>query len=119
MATKRVLVIGSKKKPQVVSSAEELSKWLAERVQHVEMVWLEDKPSKPSGADLAVVLGGDSIAGGAGNLLGVILGVFIMGVLSNGLIILNVTEYNQMVVRGLVLIIAVGIDQIRIRARGN
>ena len=42
-----------------------------------------------------------------------------MGVLSNGLIILNVTEYNQMVVRGLVLLIAVGVDQLRIRARGN
>lgn len=67
----------------------------------------------------AVVLGGVSIAGGAGSLLGVILGVFIMGVLSNGLIILNVTEYNQMVVRGLVLLIAVGVDQLRIRARGN
>lgn len=67
----------------------------------------------------AVVLGGVSIAGGAGSLLGVILGVFIMGVLSNGLIILNVSEYNQMVVRGLVLLIAVGVDQLRIRARGN
>ena len=67
----------------------------------------------------AVVLGGVSIAGGAGSLLGVILGVFIMGVLSNGLIILNVTEYDQMVVRGLVLLIAVGVDQLRIRARGN
>lgn len=67
----------------------------------------------------AVVLGGVSIAGGAGSLFGVILGVFIMGVLSNGLIILNVTEYNQMVVRGLVLLIAVGVDQIRIRARGS
>lgn len=67
----------------------------------------------------AVVLGGVSIAGGAGSLLGVILGVFIMGVLSNGLIILNVTEYDQMVVRGLVLLIAVGVDQIRIRARGS
>lgn len=67
----------------------------------------------------AVVLGGVSIAGGAGSLLGVILGVFIMGVLSNGLIILNVTEYDQMVVRGLVLLIAVGVDQLRIRARGR
>lgn len=67
----------------------------------------------------AVVLGGVSIAGGAGSLLGVILGVFIMGLLSNGLIILNVTEYDQMVVRGLVLLIAVGVDQIRIRARGR
>ncbi|MCO6452017.1 MAG: ABC transporter permease [Caldilineales bacterium] len=65
----------------------------------------------------AVVLGGVSIAGGSGSLVGVILGVFIMGVLSNGLIILNVSEYNQMVVRGLVLLIAVGIDQLRIRAR--
>lgn len=65
----------------------------------------------------AVVLGGVSIAGGTGSLLGVILGVFIMGVLSNGLIILNVSEYNQMVVRGLVLLLAVGIDQLRIRAR--
>ena len=67
----------------------------------------------------AVVLGGVSIAGGAGSLLGVILGVFIMGVLSNGLIILNVTEYDQMVVRGLVLLIAVGVDQLRISARGR
>jgi ribose transport system permease protein len=67
----------------------------------------------------AVVLGGVSIAGGSGSLLGVLLGVFIMGVLSNGLIHLNVTEYNQMVFRGLVLIIAVGIDQLRIRARGD
>ncbi|MEA3337347.1 MAG: ABC transporter permease [Chloroflexota bacterium] len=65
----------------------------------------------------AVVLGGISIAGGSGSLLGVILGVFIMGVLSNGLIILNVSEYNQMVVRGLVLLLAVGIDQLRISAR--
>lgn len=64
----------------------------------------------------AVVLGGVSITGGSGNLFGIILGVFIMGVLSNGLIILNVSEYNQMVVRGLVLIVAVGIDQIRIRS---
>ena len=65
----------------------------------------------------AVVLGGVSITGGSGSLIGVILGVFIMGILSNGLIILNVSEYNQMVVRGLVLLIAVGIDQLRIRAR--
>lgn len=65
----------------------------------------------------AVVLGGVSIAGGAGSLSGVILGVFIMGVLSNGLIILNVSEYNQMVVRGMVLLIAVGVDQLRLRGR--
>lgn len=79
------------------------------------------QPSIGAGFELevitAVVLGGVSITGGSGSLIGVILGVFIMGVLSNGLIILNVSEYNQMVVRGLVLLIAVGIDQLRIRAR--
>jgi ribose transport system permease protein len=81
------------------------------------------QPSIGSGFELevitAVVLGGISIAGGAGNLLGAILGVLIMGVLSNGMIILNVSEYDQMVVRGLVLLIAVGVDRLRIRARGE
>ena len=81
------------------------------------------QPSLGSGFELdvitAVVLGGVSIAGGAGSLLGAIVGVLIMGVLSNGMIILNISEYDQMVVRGLVLLIAVGVDRLRIRARGD
>ncbi|MFA9455339.1 ABC transporter permease [Halalkalibacter sp. AB-rgal2] len=60
----------------------------------------------------AVVLGGVSIFGGQGKLIGVILGVLIMGVLSNGLVILNVGEFYQMVIVGSVLIIAVGADRI-------
>ena len=59
MATKRVLIIGSKKKSQVVTAASKLSKWLAERTESVQMVWLEEKPSEMGRADLAVVLGGD------------------------------------------------------------
>jgi ribose transport system permease protein len=59
----------------------------------------------------AVVLGGVSIFGGEGKLSGVLAGAFIMGVLSNGLIILGVGEYYQMVVKGMVLVIAVAIDQ--------
>ncbi|MEX1031222.1 MAG: ABC transporter permease [Paenibacillaceae bacterium] len=60
----------------------------------------------------AVVLGGVSISGGQGKLVGVLFGVLIMGVLANGLILLNVGEFYQMVVKGMVLLIAVGIDRI-------
>ncbi|WP_018924500.1 ABC transporter permease [Salsuginibacillus kocurii] len=60
----------------------------------------------------AVVLGGVSIFGGQGKLLGVFLGVLILGVLANGLVILNVGEFYQMVITGLVLLIAVGMDRI-------
>ena len=59
MATKRVLIIGSRHKAQVAATAGKLNKWLAERTENVQMVWLEDKPSEPLKADLAVVLGGD------------------------------------------------------------
>ncbi|MCC8181170.1 MAG: ABC transporter permease [Planctomycetes bacterium] len=59
---------------------------------------------------IAVVLGGTSVAGGAGKISGVIIGVLIMGVLSNGLMLLNVSTYAQLVINGIVLLIAVGID---------
>ncbi len=58
----------------------------------------------------AVLLGGVSIFGGEGRLTGVLAGSIIIGVLSNGLIVLNVNEFYQMVVKGVVLIIAVGVD---------
>ncbi|SDN78377.1 ABC transporter permease [Alkalicoccus daliensis] len=60
----------------------------------------------------AVVLGGVSIFGGQGRLIGVFLGVVILGVLSNGLVILNVGEFFQMVISGTVLLVAVGIDRV-------
>ena len=60
----------------------------------------------------AVVLGGVSIFGGQGRLIGVFIGVLIMGVLSNGMIIMNISEYWQLIVRGLVLLAAVGVDNI-------
>jgi len=58
----------------------------------------------------AVVLGGVSITGGEGKMSGVIFGVLIIGVLSNGLIMLQVQEYYQYVIKGLVLLLAVGMD---------
>lgn len=60
----------------------------------------------------AVVLGGISVNGGEGKLQGVIVGLLIIGTLSNGMILLNVGEYYQTVVKGLVLLTAVGIDNI-------
>ncbi|MEG0855881.1 MAG: ABC transporter permease [Terrisporobacter sp.] len=58
----------------------------------------------------AVVLGGISVNGGVGKLSGVIIGCLIIGILSNGMILLNIGEYYQMVVKGVVLLVAVGID---------
>lgn len=59
----------------------------------------------------AVVLGGISIAGGEGRFTGVIYGVLIMGILSNGMVLLNLYDYYQMVVKCIVLLLAVGFDQ--------
>ncbi len=57
-----------------------------------------------------VVLGGVSVNGGVGRMSGVIAGVLIIGSLTNGMILMDVSEYVQMVVKGIVLAVAVGID---------
>lgn len=57
-----------------------------------------------------VVLGGVSVNGGVGSISGVVAGVLIIGSLTNGMILMDVSEYTQMVVKGIVLAIAVGID---------
>lgn len=58
----------------------------------------------------AVVIGGVSVNGGKGSMLGAFLGAVIIGVLSNGLTIMNVGEYYKQVVKGAVLILAVAFD---------
>ena len=60
----------------------------------------------------AVVLGGISVSGGEGKFSGVIFGILIMGILSSGLVMMNVSTYYQQLIRGLVLIFAISIDQI-------
>lgn len=60
-----------------------------------------------------VVLGGVSVNGGSGKISNVIAGVLIIGVLANGMILMNVSSYMQMVVKGLILLIAVGFDCIQ------
>jgi ribose transport system permease protein len=59
----------------------------------------------------AVVIGGTSLSGGRGSILGTVLGCLIIGVLDNGLGILGVIPEWQLVVKGAVIILAVAIDQ--------
>lgn len=60
-----------------------------------------------------VVLGGVSISGGFGKMSNVVAGVLIIGILTNGMVLLNVSTYMQMVVKGIVLALAVGFDSIQ------
>lgn len=65
----------------------------------------------------AVLLGGASLNGGRGTVIGTMLGVLILGTLTNGLTILNVSSFWQEIANGVVLIVAVGLDQLRLRFR--
>src|SRR6516225_5772296 len=58
----------------------------------------------------ACVLGGVSVTGGFGKISNVVAGVLILGVLSNGLVLLDVSQFVQMVVKGSVLMLAVAFD---------
>lgn len=62
----------------------------------------------------AVVIGGAAMSGGSGTILGTIIGSVVLGVLSNGLSLLDVDSYVMEVIRGLVVIIAVLADQLRV-----
>ena len=60
----------------------------------------------------AIVLGGVSINGGSGNIIGVFIGTLIMGILSNGMLMIGLSDYWQWVVKGLVLVAAVSISNV-------
>jgi len=66
----------------------------------------------------AVVLGGTNLFGGEGTVIGTVVGALIMGVLGNGLNLLNVSAFWQRVVNGLVIIAVVVFDQWRRRRFG-
>jgi ribose/xylose/arabinose/galactoside ABC-type transport system permease subunit len=60
---------------------------------------------------IAVLLGGTSLAGGEGSVLGMVIGAFIVAVIGNGLNLMNVLSFYQSVVKGLVLVLAVLLDR--------
>lgn len=73
------------------------------------------QPTAGSGYELdaiaAVVLGGTTLAGGEGSIGGTLLGAFIIGVINNGLNLLNVNPFYQQVVKGVVILLAVLLDR--------
>ncbi|MBY5801304.1 ABC transporter permease [Rhizobium leguminosarum] len=77
------------------------------------------QPSSGLGYELdtiaAVVIGGTSLSGGTGGIGGTLIGVLIIGVLRNGLNLLNVSPFLQQVIIGIVIVLAVGAETIRRR----
>ena len=63
----------------------------------------------------ACVLGGISMAGGKGAIGGTVLGVLVIGIISNGLNLLGVNSYWQLVVKGVIVLIAIYVDSLKNR----
>ena len=63
----------------------------------------------------AVVVGGTSLFGGRGSLWGTLAGAFFIGVLNNGLNLFRVSPYDQLIVKGFVLLLAASLDRWRVR----
>jgi ribose transport system permease protein len=76
-------------------------------------------PNAGSGYELdsiaAVVIGGTSLDGGRGSVWGTVLGCLIIGVLNNGLVLLEVSPFWQQVIKGGVILAAVAVDKIHSR----
>ena len=64
----------------------------------------------------AVVIGGTSMKGGEGSMVGTLIGIFIIGIIANGLNLLGVAQGPQRMVKGLIIVVAVIIDVLRRRA---
>lgn len=65
----------------------------------------------------AVVLGGTSLMGGRGSIEGSLIGALVIGVLADGLVMLGVSEFWQIVIKGLVIVLAVVVDQMQSRVQ--
>jgi len=67
----------------------------------------------------AVVLGGTSLMGGRGSVVGSLIGAFVIGVLADGLVMLGVSEFWQIVIKGVVIVMAVAVDQLQSRLQSK
>lgn len=81
------------------------------------------QPNAATGLELSVisacVLGGVSLAGGRATMTGVIIGVMIMGIAENAMNLLNIPAFYQYIVRGVILLLAVLLDNLRSSALGR
>jgi ribose transport system permease protein len=80
---------------------------------------MSGQPNVGEGSELdaiaAVVLGGTSIAGGRGSVIGTLLGALLLGVLNNGLNMVGVSPYAQIVIKGMIILLAIYIGRERRR----
>jgi len=67
----------------------------------------------------AVVLGGTSLMGGRGSVTGSLIGAFVIGVLADGMVMLGISEFWQMVIKGVVIVLAVAVDQLQARLQSR
>jgi erythritol transport system permease protein len=67
----------------------------------------------------AAVLGGTSMSGGRGRVFGTIIGAFVIGILSDGLIMMGISSFWQTVIKGVVIVLAVVIDQAQSRLQAR
>lgn len=67
----------------------------------------------------AVIIGGTSLSGGRGSVIGTLLGAFIIGVLANGLILIGLSDFMRQMITGVVIVVAVVLDYYRARLAGN
>lgn len=66
----------------------------------------------------AAVIGGTSLSGGSGTVLGVLIGAAIMGIIRNGLVLMKVSPYWQTAIIGVIIVLAAVLDRIKNRRRG-
>ena len=59
----------------------------------------------------SVVIGGTSLFGGIGSVFGTVIGSLLIGVLINGLVLMNVSSYVQQIIIGVIIVLAVAFDQ--------
>lgn len=67
----------------------------------------------------AVVLGGTSMVGGTGTIGGTIIGAFVIGVINDGMIMIGVSNFWQMVIKGIIIVLAVIIDQFQAKIQAK
>jgi ribose transport system permease protein len=84
--------------------------------------YVSAEPASGFGAELDVIaaaaIGGASLAGGVGSVEGAIIGAALTGIISNGVVLMNINTYAQQAITGAVIIIAVSLDVLRSRRKG-